>query len=274
MSKTMSKTTAIAAPAPSGEPDNTGLIDFKSLRPDSRQLRIIQANTEGEPIRETDLSKVKTPTAGGTKWTVPVNGNEETMDEITGLLVCIAKRGYLWPKEDPTEQRPVIVSNDLVTGYRVSDDLGTIDPKALEKYRTGDRTYDWVALANGPEFGFKTARGGAGKRAKEYRILAILRDGDVWPTLVTVGPGSLSAWSPFQKTLPSFHYEVVVGLSLKKETNGNGSPFSMLKPRVVGVISEEAGEVARRLYTEPLKRMFAEAPWTGTPTSIAASVEE
>jgi hypothetical protein len=34
----------------------------------------------------------------------------------------------------------------------------------------------------------------------------------------------------------------------------------MIVPRVVGVVSEEAGEVASRVYTEPLKRMFTAPP--------------
>lgn len=235
-----------------------GLVDFPSLMPDSRQLRVIEANLDGEPIRIGDLTRVTTPAAGATKWTVTVNGNDETTDEIVGLLVCIAKRGTLWPHDDPSDKRPVIVSSDLKTGYRVSDDLGSLDPAALEKYRTGGRTYDWVAIDQSPEFGWHAKK----RLVKEARILAILREGDVWPILVTVGPGSLGDWVKFQKTLPSFHYETIVGLKLKKEKNAGGQPFSMVVPRVVGVVSEAVGEVARRVYTEPLKAMFSEVPRT------------
>ena len=237
-------------------------VDYAGLRPDSRQMRIIEANLEGEPIQIQDLVRVKTPAGGGTKWAIEIAGNTETCDEIVGLLVCIAKQGVLWPSEDPTDQRPVIVSNDLLVGYRVSDDLGSsIDPAALEKYRIGDRRYDWHALSTSPEFGYGSARGGAGKRIKEARILAILRDGDTWPILVNVGPGSLRNWMRFQKTgLPSFHYECVIGLRLEKAKGKNGQPYSMIVPRIVGTISEEQGEVANRIYTEPLKRMFNAPP--------------
>lgn len=249
------------------------LIDLPALRPDSRQMRIIEANLDGEPMREQDLVRVKTPAGGGTKWTVSVNGNDETTDEIVGLCVAIAKRGVLWPMDDPTDQRPVIVSNDLLVGYRVSDDLGTIDPKALERYRIGDRKYDWVALSNSPEFGYKSARGGSGKKVKEARILAILRDGSPWPVLVTVGPGSLSTWLPFQKQLPSFHYECILGLKLQKAKSSGGQPYSVIVPHVVGLISEEQGEVARRIYVEPLKRMF-DAPPVGAVTTPEAHEDE
>lgn len=232
------------------------VLSFPALRPDSRQARIIEANLDGEPMREMDLVRVKTPLGGSTTWTIDSDGNSEATDEIVGLLVAIGKRGYLWPSEDPSEQRPVLESRDLLVARRLSDDLGTsIDPKALEKYRIGDRTYDWVAISTSPEFGYGAARGGA-KRVKEQRILAILRDGDTWPLLVSVGPGSLPLWTPFQKRMKCFHYEAVVGLRVQKAKNAAGSPYSQIVPRLVGVISEEEGEVARRLYTEPLQRMF------------------
>ena len=249
------------------------LIDLPALRADSRQMRIIEANLDGEPMQEQDLVRVKTPSGGGTKWLVPVNGNDEPCDEIVGLCVGIAKRGVLWPQDDPTDQRPVIVTNDLLVGYRVSDDLGTIDPKALEKYRVGDRRYDWVALSSSPEFGYGSARGGAGKRCKESRIVAILREGDVWPILVTIGPGSLRGWLPFAKRMPSFHFECVVGLRLEKAKSSGGQPYSVIVPRIVGQVSEEQGEVARRIYVEPLKRMF-NAPPSGAVVTPEAHEDE
>jgi hypothetical protein len=252
---------------------NVKNIEYPALVPNSRQARIIEQNLGDEPMREMDLIRVKTPLGGATKWTVEVNGNQETCDELVGLFVGEAKRGVLWPSEDPTEQRPVVITNDLLVGYRVSDDLGGIDPKALEKYRIGDRRYDWAALSTGPEFGYGGG-GKAGKRVKESRILAILREGDVWPVLVTVGPGSLATWMPFRKRLPCFHYEAVLGLRLEKAKGGAGQPYSMIVPRLVGEISEEQGEIARRLYTEPLKAMFSAIPAGATAAVEPAGDEE
>jgi hypothetical protein len=248
-------------------------IEYPALVPNSRQSRIIEQNLGDEPMRETDLVRVKTPLGGATKWTLDINGNQETCDEIVGLFVGEAKRGVLWPSEDPTEQRPVVITNDLLVGYRVSDDLGGIDPKALERYRIGDRRYDWAALSTGPEFGYGGGKG-AGKRVKESRILAILREGDVWPVLVTVGPGSLATWMPFRKRLPCFHYEAVLGLKLERAKGGAGQPYSMIVPRLAGEVSEEQGEIARRLYTEPLKAMFSAIPAGATAAESAGDDEE
>jgi hypothetical protein len=247
-------------------------VSYPALVPNSRQARIIEQNLGDEPMRITDLVRVKTPLGGATKWTVEVNGNQETCDELVGLLVGECKHGVLWPSDDPTEQRPVVVTNDLLVGYRVSDDLGSVDPKALEKYRIGDRRYDWAALSTSPEFGYGGG-GKAGKRVKESRILAILREGDVWPVLVTVGPGSLASWLPFRKRLPCFHHEAVIGLKLEKVKGSAGQPYSMIVPRLVAELSEEEGEVARQLYTVPLTAMFATPP-AGAVVEAAESDEE
>ena len=236
-------------------------VDYPALSPTSRQARIIQANLEGEPMREQDLIRVPTPAGGGTMWTIDNAGNVETTDEIVGLLVAEGRRGNLWPKDDPSEMRPVIATHDLLVGYRVSDDLGDCSPEALERYRIGDRRYDWAALSTGPEFGWGSGKGGGrSRKVKESRVLAILREGETWPVLVTIGPGSLANWLPFRKRMPSFIYECVIGLKLQKVKNAGGQPYSQIVPRLVGVISEEQGAVAERVYHAPLTAMFQAPP--------------
>jgi hypothetical protein len=235
-------------------------IDYPALSPNSRQARIIAANLGGEPMSEMDLVRVKTPLGGATQWTLEVNGNIETTDEIVGLLVAIGRRGVLWPSEDPTELPPVLITTDLKVAYRVSQDLGSVSPEALERYRIGDGVYDWVSLSNSREFGFGSARGGSGKRVKESRVMAILREGETWPVLVSVGGGSLVNWLSFQKRLPCFPHEAVVGLKLAKVKSKAGQPYSQIVPRLVGTLTEEQGDVAKAIYADPLERMFSASP--------------
>ena len=54
----------------------TKTIDYPALQADSRQTRIIEANLDGEPMRETDLVRVKTPLGGATTWALDINGNQ------------------------------------------------------------------------------------------------------------------------------------------------------------------------------------------------------
>lgn len=131
-------------------------IDYPALRPESRQIRIIEANLDGEPMREQDLIRVRTPLGGATQWSVDINGNLVSCDEITGLLVGIAKRGVLWPSDDPTEQRPVVVTNDLLVGYRVSDDLARSIRQFWNGFVLG------TVVSTGPRWRPRRGRSGSG----------------------------------------------------------------------------------------------------------------
>jgi hypothetical protein len=236
-------------------------INYASLAADSRQARIIAANLEGEPMREMDLVRVPTPAGGATMWSIDNQGNVETTEEIIGLLVAEGKRGTLWPKDDPSGTRPLIVSHDLLVGYRVGEDYGDRDPQAVERYRIGDRRYDWAALASGPEFGWGSGKGGERTRkVKEHRVLAILRENETWPILVSIGPASVGDWNKRKRQFQSFMYETVIGLKLVKVKNAGGQPYSQIVTRVVGTISEEQGEVARKTYHLPLTAMFNAPP--------------
>jgi len=234
-------------------------IDYPALDQNSEQAQVIASNLDGEPMMEKDLVKVPTPLGGSTTWNIDIDGNVESTDEIVGLLVAVANRGELWPSLTPTGSRPVIISHDLITGYRVSDDIGSeIDPDDLEKYRIGDRRYDWPALSTSAEFGFGSK--GAGRRVKESQLLAILRQGEVWPLLVKIGPGSLGDWTPFRKRLPCFRWQAVIGLRLAKAKGASGNPYSQVVPRLVGKISKEQGQVAHKTYTVPLEEMLRRQP--------------
>ena len=133
-----------------------------------------------------------------------------------------------------------------------------------------------MALSSGPEFGYGSGRSGAGKRVKEARILAILRHGETWPLLVTVGPGSLRNLLPFLKRMPCFFHEAVIdegsrgtakggheaviGLRLERAKGRGGQPYSQIIPKLVGQISEEQAALAERIYAEPLREMFNAPP--------------
>lgn len=249
-------------------------VAFNSLTPGSRQMEIIAANLDGEPLNEMDLTRVKTPTGGGTTWEIDSQGNIEACQEIVGVLCAIGKRGLLWPYDEIGSDPPVLASSDLVTGYRVGDRLGNVDPKALERYRIGDRRYDWAALSEGPEFGPKSGKGGVGKRVKESRTIAVLRDGDVWPLLISIGPGSLGGFLPFLKKLPCFHYEAVIGLRLQKAKSKTDVTYSEIIPRLVGQLSEEQGKFVRATYTESLKKMFSSIPNGATAAAVDPANEE
>lgn len=240
-------------------------VPFASISADSKALRVLAYNTRHEPLRESDLTKVKTPSGGATKWSISHLGNVTEVDEIDGVPVAIGQRGYLWPKDGVAVEgmRPVLTSYDLITAKLTVDDRkpewGDVNPKSLEPYRTGDKTYDWVALANDDDSPFSWGKGrdGNGRRVKEQRLVALLRDGDTIPLLISIGPGAIVDFNRFLKKLPEVPHQCVIGLRLVPDVSAGGVKFSKIEPRFIRALSDEQCEIIDRIYTQPLERMFS-----------------
>lgn len=254
--------TALVAPPNGPRPLATGqdlvnLLEasqFMVVRPSSDIREAIEANSQsGDQLNEQDLTRVKLPSGGGSNWTINDVEGETMSPEITGLLVYCGVRGVLWPYEEIGENRPVMISHDLqlatLTGALGDVDLGDLDPKELEKAHVEGRIYDWTKLSYN---GWGTSSKGKGKRAKESRVICILRPGDAYPLLINVPAGSLKTVTPFVKKLPVPHFRAIVQLKLESLKNADGKPYSRIIPTLAGAISKEEGQVIQHLYTKPL----------------------
>lgn len=226
-------------------------LNYPALQPDSEIAEAIAANTQGRGFDLSALVRVKTPAGGGKTWVYLDAGNNEVETKaIEGILVYYGQRGTLWGSEDIAKGKPpVLVSYDLRTAERLSDDIGDLDASALEACRIGDRLYDWQRLPWNKD---GSGRGGFGRRCKESRLLAILQEGEAFPLLVSAGPGSLKTVCPFVTRLPVAHYRAKVSLTLERATSQGGVDYSQIVPRLVGQLSREAGNAIRTLYTVPL----------------------
>ena len=240
---------------------------FEFLAPGSRAAQIVANNIGDGQVYESDLPSVGMPAGGSTQWSYEdASGNTVNTDAIEGILVAAVGRGVLWPSTEPSGSRPLLVSNDMRTGYLVGDDFGDVNPADLDKYLIEGNKYDYAAISNSPEFGFGSG-GGRGKRVKESLVLVVLQAGEVLPVLVKLGGGSLGAFTKFKKGLKVLPYEAIVSLKLEKVSNMAGQKFSRVKPSLVGTLSEEEGEVVRGLYTEPLVQMLTRVPGGASPTA-------
>lgn len=233
---------------------------FVALRPDSDVREALMANLgPGESLQASDLPRVSTPAGGAKVWSwTDAGNNEQSAKSIDGILVYYGVRGVLWGSENPVSGiQPVLMTHDLMTATRINDDIGDLDEDVLESCRIGDRTYDWQRL---PYNQYGSSSNGRGKRCKESRVLAILRDEEAWPLLITAGPGSLKTVVPFVKRLAVAHFRAIVSLTLEKVENAGGQSFSQIVPKLIGEISKEEGEIVRRMYTEPLSRVAYDMP--------------
>lgn len=213
---------------------------------------------EGASLRESDLTRVTIPTGGSTTWIIPGLRGDEPAKTIEGILVYMTVRGILWPKAEPEEgSLPALVSHDLKTARRVSDDLSADFLRSIEDARTGVDTYDWAKL---PQTQWGSGKDGAGKAAKEQRVLYILRQGDPLPLVVVIQPGSLKDWQKFVLAMTKAgipYWRAVVSLGLEKTSSSGGQPFSKVVPQLAGELTPEQGAVIREKFTEPMKGVAA-----------------
>lgn len=227
------------------------------LQPESDIAEALRVNLSvGGVISPSILPKVTFPAAGGTTWGYKVNGIDFSERELIGVPVYFGPRVTLWPTDEPSGGRPVLISNDGITAIRVSDDIGDLDPEVLEAARTGDRTYLLERLAYAK---FGSGRNGRGRRIRESRVLCLLREDDAWPLLVQFPAMSVQPMTLAITQLPVPYYQAVVGISLHKEANPQGKPYAVADMRLVSRLTREQGKALAATYGEALRKMFSSA---------------
>lgn len=209
----------------------------------------------GEKFMESDLLRVKVPAGGGVKWCIPGVDGESYEPTLTGIMCLYTARGFVWPTEGQAVEgtQPVLITKDMIRAFRVGDDTGTVDMESLEPFRHDDGSYDWRGLTgDGGPLGWGTAANGTGKRAKEVRVVGILRPGDAMPLVLSIPGGSLKGFTQFMRRLPIPFFRAIVELSLIKAKNSQGIEFAQVVPKLVGALSAEQGEVIRANYVSLL----------------------
>lgn len=230
---------------------------FLSLSTQAGGLAEAQA-ASGESVGLGGLTWVRTPSGGSTTWEIEDGlGNSEPAKEIIGIICLYRKRAILWGTEGEPQEgaRPLLVSDDhptLTRARRVGDDFGDLDPEIIESARMEDGSYH-IDPQTFYYRQFGTSSKGPGPRMKEQRIIGVLRQGDMWPLMLTIQPGSLKAVANTIARLTVPYWRAVARFSLAKDVSANGQPYSKVQVQILReVLSEEQGEAIRRNYTGPL----------------------
>lgn len=259
----MSQSLTVGGSAPA-KGELVPLESFSAFGDDANEA--LSANlVAGQGFDIKSLTHVPFPGGSSTTFEIMELTGPEPVKEIVGALVYYGAGGVLWPTQGGTTRKgtlPVLRTDDLINAYRVGDDLGDIDPGILAQHRSGPETYNWQSLVTAPTapYGWGSGKDGAGKRAKEYRVLCILRPGDLFPLLVRAQPGSLNSAVQFIQRLTAAgipYYRAVIGLSLKTETNGAGQEYPQSVFRLVGQLSKDAGLEMKHRYTDAIARSIA-----------------
>lgn len=234
-------------------------------------------NSEGEGFVESDFPRVKTPSGGGVFWTVNAGNGMESKPFLEGVIVFKCRKGMLWPTDDVSEQKPVLVTDDMkyarlnVPWEEVPEEMKPVleahevSQEALVAAFLGRsdsegnpvRYFYWDGPKKLPycEYGSATKVGSRGKRAKEYQILYLLRENEALPLRIQLGPTSITPMRKFFIQLNVPHYMAYVKLGLKTEKSQGGKDYSVVVPERTGTLEKEAATVFKERYKDVLQSL-------------------
>ncbi len=191
-----------------------------------------------------DFDRVKIPSGGGLAFELPGEDEDdyETEKTITGIIVDQHPANAYWA--------------DSYAGGNVPPDCSSMDGhKGIDK---DGATHECASCPNN-QWGSGLKQDGSfgrGKACKNMRRIYILREGEMFPLLLTLPPTSLKNFGNFlakrvlaRDKLPA---EVITEVSLKKATSSDGISYSQAKFKVVGVLPEEKVAEVKN-YSESIK---------------------
>ena len=203
---------------------STGLMtlppaQYPALDPNDGRLALMRENLGGEGLSVADLTRIKVPTGGGTRWQIESATGTEVVDVVEGVILHTLRRRAYWSNPNPTQTPPDCSSADMETG------VGT-PGGACEKC---------------PFNQFGSAPNKHGKACKEARLFFLLRPCRVLPDIIAAPPASLKAVRKYLLDLSQAgvpYCGVVTAFGLEKATNTDGVAFARITARMVGKLDE------------------------------------
>lgn len=212
--------------------------DYPVLVPGSKAAQLIAANTIGESIDVTDLDRIRVPAGGGLAWTVPTASGEDSVKNLEGVIVHVARRRAYWADPEPKGTVPDCYSKDGVTG--IGTPGGNCDSCPMNAFGTAVRP---------------GGAAGRGKACKEMRLLFLLRPGENLPAVVVVPPGSLKGVKSYLLKLKAPFWRLITRLTLTKAQSKDGIAYAQIKPEMVSDLGVEAAGPIKR-FADQMRSLF------------------
>lgn len=175
-----------------------------------------------EEVGGTILYRAKIPSGGAKSFEI-VTGNDDTdttVQKLVGVVIHSQKCNARFD-EDTRGLPPVCASSDGVIGLE------------------GDVEH---VCADCPFNRFKTAKKGGGKACKNMIRLYMMVEGSPIPIVLSLPPTSIEGWRNYRLGVLGPRqlkpYEVVTELSLTAETNRAGDRYSVVRPKLIGRLSD------------------------------------
>lgn len=227
---------------------STGMTFFAAANPTEVLETLQQLKEIG--FTANNLYRVKVPAAGGQFWTLPdENGEEQPTRTFNGVIVYAQWKLRAWWAQPMGQgegnQPPACTSLDGEHGY------GVIDP---ERVGIEEPSVHNCKDCKWGQFKSKRVANGAVSRArdcKEMIRLAIYREHDRVPLILTVPPGSLKAVREYaanqvaRTNRPPYSY--VTNFALVQEKNADGISYSRIVCKQEKMLSPEESQRFKEL---------------------------
>jgi len=197
---------------------------------------------------ELTFDRVKIPSGGGLAFEIPIDDDEvDTAKEIVGVIVDHHRVNAYWPTLYSGQgQPPACSSMDGKTGMATPD--SEVSWAGKEQPCATCPLNQW-----GSDEG-----GGGGKACKNMVRLYIVREGDVFPLMLTLPPTSIRNWANYlaKRVLGRGlrPHQVVTRIGLKKEQSRGGITYSQATFKLAGVLSKDVQE-RMAAYAQGIKRV-------------------
>lgn len=193
--------------------------DFAALTKSPSDINaIIKTNVGPSGINIGNLTRIKMPTGGGLKWTVPSIRGEQNLEELEGIIIHQRDTRAYWEKnidEGGGGQPPDCASEDGYTG--VGKPGGNCAECPMNKWGTEKKA-------------------GRGKACKELKIVYVLPKGRQFlPYVFILPPTSLKPMQNYFLGLASEGIRsdtVRTRFRLKEAVNQGGTKYAQVDPRL------------------------------------------
>jgi len=202
------------------------------------------------------FDRIKIPAAGNITFEVPgEDGEPEPVKEFSAVILYHHPLFWYYKTK--------------YTGGNNPPDCSSIDGKLGHGDPGGE-------CANCPLNQYETAEEGKGKACKNRRLLYVLREGEVFPLMLSLPVGSIKEFTNFLKRALSKGYKsngIVTRFSLKKATSGGGVVYSQAQFSIDRVLSSEERTLIQNM-TEQIKTYSKNASVADTAANIDIMVDE
>lgn len=193
-------------------------------------LEIIRENLKNQPLSAQMFDVVKSPSGGSTTFSIPGISGEETVKELTGIILDYSMPRAYWETPDPVEGTPPsCYSADSVISH------------------------NGKACADCPfnDFGSRVGDSSA-KACKESVMIFLLRPENIMPIIVRIPVTSKLRFQRYVtrlvgRMIPIFG--VVTRITLEKTTNRTGQPYSIFNFEAVKELTPDEVRSAK-LFSE------------------------